>query len=567
MFEWLTGAQDAAIINGQNPIDDETIIDAPETPAPVFAMRAMRQAIFGTPKVETPAPRAISLPDRRLEPSTKQTLQEQSKDLKSINPKPSFGNIGSRPLLECPAKGILLTPGTMSGRRKQVKFGEAVVDNEGKRKNYSRSGLPDDCPGKFPSPWTPKNGTPAQPRTTTTAKVTTVQFNSKSPFTRVPEKKVESKFTEILETTKPSKSEIQVISPPRSKDDGDLTLDLSLPRSASGRYWKDQYDSYSTRSEGETKRLIAKQKLAKDYARLKDEEAQGLRTQLDLERKKRQKREKALEIQVKDFRERLREALGENARMSAEVTSMRMRLEGQSTTPETVKLEPKAEVAKLKPFVEKSPARRAKVPMPEDIWLDEATDGEGNPRTRRLRRSPRAQRFTRTVSDEPDSQDCVNLDVVASVKKLQPARLLSRSQPSPQISPLKTRESKNTALAEKNPNKSIKPPTITLDKALTNTFLKPKSILERESISGFSHASFIHLDSSTPLEALSLQASQPTTPPVSGTPKDKRHQRARPPGSSRLQKLQAGEKRIQDAEARIAERRMKRKSRPRIKDV
>ena len=57
--------------------------------------------------------------------------------------------------------------------------------------------------------------------------------------------------------------------PPRSKDDADVTLDLSLPRSASGRYWKDQYDSYSARSESEVKRFIIKQRVAKDYARIK----------------------------------------------------------------------------------------------------------------------------------------------------------------------------------------------------------------------------------------------------------------------------------------------------------
>ena len=31
-----------------------------------------------------------------------------------------------------------------------------MLDNESKRSKYSKSGLPDNFPGKFPSPWTPK---------------------------------------------------------------------------------------------------------------------------------------------------------------------------------------------------------------------------------------------------------------------------------------------------------------------------------------------------------------------------------------------------------------------------
>ena len=118
--------------------------------------------------------------------------------------------------------------------------------------------------------------------------------------------------------------------PPRSKDDADVTLDLSLPRSASGRYWKDQYDSYSARSESEVKRLIIKQRVAKDYARIKDEEAMGLKAQLETEQRRRQKRENSLERQVKDMRERLRAALADNAKMSAEVSSLRAELAGLS---------------------------------------------------------------------------------------------------------------------------------------------------------------------------------------------------------------------------------------------
>ena len=52
-------------------------------------------------------------------------------------------------------QGILLTPGTATVRRKTVSFGDGVFDNEGKDA-IGKSGVPNDCPGKFPSPYTPK---------------------------------------------------------------------------------------------------------------------------------------------------------------------------------------------------------------------------------------------------------------------------------------------------------------------------------------------------------------------------------------------------------------------------
>ncbi|KAL2152070.1 hypothetical protein VTH82DRAFT_5254 [Thermothelomyces myriococcoides] len=95
--------------------DDTTQIEAPDTPAPVFAVRALKTALFGTP-----APR-----DRR--PASK-----------SGNDNTATKNGGSTAATadKSPAKppGILLTPGT------------------------------DNCPGKFPSPWVDRNGGEAQPR-------------------------------------------------------------------------------------------------------------------------------------------------------------------------------------------------------------------------------------------------------------------------------------------------------------------------------------------------------------------------------------------------------------------
>ncbi|KAF2425820.1 hypothetical protein EJ08DRAFT_651976 [Tothia fuscella] len=70
--------------------------------------------------------------------------------------------------------------------------------------------------------------------------------------------------------------------------------------------WKAQYLAYSKKSEQETKKLIAKQQMAKDYARMKDKEATEARRQLEVEKKRAEKREQELEKEISELKERLR---------------------------------------------------------------------------------------------------------------------------------------------------------------------------------------------------------------------------------------------------------------------
>ncbi len=209
---------------------------------------------------------------------------------------------------------------------KLVRFGPHVVDNENK-KPASRSGLPNDCPGKFPSPWTPK----------------VVKFTEKKGQL---EATTERKPVVSLRKTDSSQANDAVVATkkPRAKDDADLTIDFLHPRSESGRYWKEQYLLYSNKSEEEVKKLIAKTKLAKDYAKKMDDGVSELRQQLESERKRHTSREKALEKQIKDLREQLRLS-AENRRTTttttAELALTRQGVEGQrekdslKTAPET----------------------------------------------------------------------------------------------------------------------------------------------------------------------------------------------------------------------------------------
>lgn len=192
-----------------------------------------------------------------------------------------------------------MTPGTINGRRKNVTFGKEVLDNEGKKPIQStKTGLPNDLPGKFPSPFTPKVKEPGDTIATTKA-VQNAKIDSHTP----------------------------VRLKPRAKDDTDVTLDVMDPRSQSGRYWKEHFDTYSAQSEKQVRKLIAKQKLAKDFAKKKDAEATELRIKLDDERKKNRTREKSWDEQMKDMQKRLRTAMADNSRYAAEIALLRQQLE------------------------------------------------------------------------------------------------------------------------------------------------------------------------------------------------------------------------------------------------
>jgi len=117
----------------------------------------LKSAIFGTPKPieET----YIDEKDEELRQAEKDVNVEIRRPINM--PKPSSKDI-ERAVASSPTKGILMTPGTANAKRKSVTFGAAVVDNEGKNR-IGKSGLPNNCPGKFPSPWTPKDGAALPP--------------------------------------------------------------------------------------------------------------------------------------------------------------------------------------------------------------------------------------------------------------------------------------------------------------------------------------------------------------------------------------------------------------------
>ncbi|KAB8349459.1 hypothetical protein FH972_023486 [Carpinus fangiana] len=225
------------------------ILDPPETPAHLFPLRAFRQVLFGTPKLIESAPeppaRIESARDRSVHktaatvPRRRSAEHIQTQVVKDDDPSPV-----KRP-------GILLTPGTGGQRRKTVTFGDR------------RSSVPLDT----------SDDTQDEDRT---------------------------KFQQALLDRRGADVHqvalgIQGASSNTSQDD--MTLDVAAPRSTSGRYWKNEYESFSKKSAAELRKLLKKEQIAKKYAKHKDSEARELAQDLQNESRK----VAQLEAQVKDF--------------------------------------------------------------------------------------------------------------------------------------------------------------------------------------------------------------------------------------------------------------------------
>ncbi|KAJ4136132.1 hypothetical protein NW768_003740 [Fusarium equiseti] len=202
---------------------DTTQIDVPDTPAPVFAARAFKSALFGTPA------RPTNQPTRAKDRSSRMD-QESSR----TPPRP---------------QGILLTPGTGTTRRKRVSFGQDVKKNANTNKepeSRQRTRL-NDALEKASKSISQKND--AQPE----------QDNSSDEWEEADD---EDYCTH------------------------DITIDLNEPHSQSGRYWKEEFEKYHEDAKAEMEKLLKYKQLAKSYAKQKDAEAIELAVKLKEEQLK-----------------------------------------------------------------------------------------------------------------------------------------------------------------------------------------------------------------------------------------------------------------------------------------
>lgn len=281
-------------------------------------MRAFKHAIFGTPDTVQAKPR------RHSNTEATRPRQPDSRPSRPNMMRPNSAG-DARGLIEeneplvpeavvSPTKGILMTPGTAAARRKTVSFGDGVVNNEEKRP--IKSGLPDDCPGKYPSPW-------GKPKDSDEEVEVEVE----------PPRSGRTKLTEQLEKARDESAKRKKKHKHGRDDvDSDVPKEFADPKSEAGKYWKAQYDVYRENTQREVKKLITKQKAAKGYARDKDFACTDLADQLRQEKKKVDRLEKSmqeLQSQLKEAQAKLRSQQGDQ--------SPKMKLESFRSQPELAK--------------------------------------------------------------------------------------------------------------------------------------------------------------------------------------------------------------------------------------
>lgn len=205
-----------------------------------------------------------------------------------------------------------MTPGTARSR-KSVSFGAAVKDQEAKPN--STSGIPDECPGKFPSPWVGGDGKQDGRSLRRTALTKTLENVRDTKRRRTEESKTRNSVLDTPQSLLELDIKTGLTAPqilegsqredpqrrPYSRDtddfDGDVTIDLNEPHSQSGRYWKSEYEKYNEDARVQMTKLVKYKQMAKSYAKKKDEEAIDLGSKL----KEAQKRALKMEDRIAEL--------------------------------------------------------------------------------------------------------------------------------------------------------------------------------------------------------------------------------------------------------------------------
>lgn len=301
------------------PGDSETLLeDPPETPAPMFAVRAFKSAIFGTPHPAQPV-----LPSNH---SLKQSDQipppgppAPAEPLKMVHPEPRIGDIKRNLNLEAfvsPTKGILLTPGTGAARRKNVTFRGINSDEKSEAKESRKVDLPGNTKTKAPSSRS-RSGSLAENERRPTS-LTKALYKAKNGVTsenaiRAPDI---TKSNKVLAFNR----DATVIEKEGYDADfaADVTIDLNHPLSRSGQHWKAEFEQYHKKSDREMKKIIELNQNVKLYAAKKD-------------------------LEASDLGEKLRRELSKVATMESKVTDLATQLaatrtQGSKETPDQTRL-------------------------------------------------------------------------------------------------------------------------------------------------------------------------------------------------------------------------------------
>ena len=172
-----------------------------------------------------------------------------------------------------PTKGILLTPGAGTSRKKNVSFLQYDMKPEDESA-YEDSFVAqevdqDDTPSKKTQRRETRPGPSAFTKTLIEmSKQRANEHLNLVDYKKIPPHKPVPKVLAIQKT---------------SENDPDQTIDLAKPRSRSGQHWKRQYETYFSNSDREMKSIIKYGQNVKSYAVKRDSEASMLSEQLQKE--------------------------------------------------------------------------------------------------------------------------------------------------------------------------------------------------------------------------------------------------------------------------------------------
>ncbi|KAI1449819.1 spindle pole body formation-associated protein-domain-containing protein [Annulohypoxylon stygium] len=272
-LQGATGKND--VKNDASGGDDTTLIEAPDTPAPVFAARALKNAIFGTSHASETAAANEKKQAKLLKKNKPSDKTDDATD-------PIMRSPPAKQLQQSPTKqptSILLTPGTGTARRKRVSFNHDVKAASSLDASPSAS---------------------ARQRKRTNLQQALERSRKRRPASlleeHVPLKTLDEKSEDEWEDDVEERI-----------DDPDYTVDLNEPHSESGKFWKAEFTRYRDEAMADLERMVKFKALAKSYAKKKDAEALELAQQLKEEQSKVARMEEKLatmSTQVTDKRRR-----------------------------------------------------------------------------------------------------------------------------------------------------------------------------------------------------------------------------------------------------------------------
>ena len=256
--------------------------EPPETPAPLFAIRAFKAALFGTPHTDQDIPQPTA---PYMAPKQKARDQESSPRVVPVktpklqhkvdeenNPKARMGSLIS------PAKGILVTPGTVTTRRKNVSFGGLALNNEAPTQDFKKLQRFDLASSSSTYDQTGEESLVEAKHIQTN--LTKALYKARISSLNEPLNQNEAAKTSHGNSNS-NKSNETFNAKPKSQDDvtdltADTTIDLNQPFSRSGQHWKAEFERYHKKSHREMKKIIKQGQNVKSFAAKKDSEASEL---------------------------------------------------------------------------------------------------------------------------------------------------------------------------------------------------------------------------------------------------------------------------------------------------